>query len=694
MPFPIIFAGLAVGASTGVVLRGLKKVRSRNKVVHPALISQGKKQKPVIKKKTDSTMSPAEAVAAKHQRVALGSVGLIGLGALTTPVIGLAGLPLLAYNYTYMMRGVWRSYRNKGKLSVVILDALSVSFAIFMGFFFTAGLLFTAVFTANRLVARTERQAQTDFSRIFGELGDTVWMLKEGAEIEVPLESLQAQDVILVKAGDMIPVDGHVSSGEALVDQHLLTGESQPVEKKTGDDVFTSTLLISGSIQIVVEKQGSDTITGQIAKTLEHAATFKHQVQARGEKLVEQGASRTMLASGLALPFLGLGHAMALSYSGFGYQMRTSAPLMVLNYLRIASRNGILVKDGRALDTLQQVDIIVFDKTGTLTEEVPKVGQLIVCNGFSEQQLLQYAASAEQRQKHPIAQAICRHAEQEGVSSLEVLNTDYAIGHGLKVDLADENQDSASLRVMIGSRRFVDAAGIAVPDVINQRENDGGDKGYSMVYVATGENELVGAIELQPALRPQAKQTIDALHELGITPYIISGDQEKPTRYLAKTLGIDHYFAETLPEGKANHVESLQAQGHKVCFIGDGINDSVALQKADVSVSLHGAATIAQDTADILLMTPDLMHLPYLLSMSTELHQRMNNSEIINNVFGFACVSGVLLLGMGTSGAILLYSGGLLTNLSNSMLPLLTYPEKEPKALKEHSEDQQQVPEK
>jgi Cu2+-exporting ATPase len=621
-------------------------------------------------------MSPAEAKAAHQQRVALGALGFLGLGMLTTPVVGVLGLPLLAYNYSYMMRGVWQSFRNKGKLSVVTLDALSVSFAIFVGFFFTAGLLFTALFTANRLVAKTEREAQTDFSRIFGELGETAWLMKDGAEIEVPLENLQVRDIVIVRAGEMIPVDGHVLKGEALVDQHLLTGESQPVEKKAGDDVFTSTLLISGSLQVVVEKKGADTITGQIAKTLEHAASFKHKVQARGERLVEQGASRTMLASALALPFLGLGQAMALSYSGFGYQMRTSAPLMVLNYLRIASRNGILVKDGRALDTLKQVDTIVFDKTGTLTEEVPQVGRLIACNGFSEQQLLQYAASAEQRQKHPIAQAICSHAEQQGMVLLEVQNTDYAIGHGLRVDLVDERRETAQQTVLIGSRRFVDKAGIPVSDEIDDLQAAAGDKGHSIVYVATSSGELMGVIELKPALRPQAKEAIDALHELGMTLYIISGDQEKPTRYLANTLGIDHYFAETLPEGKAAHIESLQAQGHKVCFIGDGINDSVALQKSDVSVSLHGAATIAQDTADILLMTPDLLHLPYLLKMSTELHQRMNGSEFINNAFGVACVSGVLLLGMGTSGAILLYSGGLLTNLSNSMLPLFTHPEK------------------
>ncbi len=669
-----ILTTLILGGAAGAFFSKLKSSRVQKKkalkVRQNAKSLVTSKPKQTLKKQV---LSPAEAEAAQQQRVSMGALGLLGLGTITVPVVGLVGLPLLAYNYIYMMRKVRQSYMNKGKLPVVVFDALTVSFALVAGFYFTASLLFTALFTANRLVARTEREAQADFSRIFGELAETVWLFKDGTEIEIPLGSLNAQDVIVVRPGEMIPADGHVVSGEGTVDQHLLTGESQPVDKKVGDEVFTSTLMIGGNLRVLVERQGSESITGQIAQTLEHAATFKHQVQSRGESIVEKGASRTMLASIVALPLIGLNHAMALSYSGFGYQMRMAAPLMVLNYLRIASRNGILVKDGRALDTLQQIDTVVFDKTGTLTEEVPQVERIVACADFTTEQLLQYAASAEQHQKHPIAQSICSHARNNGVVLLEMVNTDYSIGHGLRVDLYDPDHTQPQQSILIGSRRFVETEGIAVPPVIENLQQEAGKKGYSIVYVATDNGELMGAIELRPALRPQARTAIEALHELGMTLYIISGDQEQPTRHLAESLNIDHYFAEVLPEGKAKHVEDLQAAGHKVCFIGDGINDSVALQKADVSVSLHGAATIAQDTADIVLMTPDLLHLPYLIKMSGELHQRMNNSETLNTVSGVACVSGVLLLGMGLSGAILMYSGGLLANISNAMLPLLTH---------------------
>ncbi len=619
-------------------------------------------------------MSPAERDAAKRQRLALAAAALTGLGAIAWPVLTLAGLPLLAYHYVYMMRRIWDSYRSKGRLAVATLDALSISFALFMGYFFTASLLFAAYLTANRLIARTEREAHADFSRIFGELSDTVWLIKDGVEIETPLSSLQAGERIAVHAGEMIPVDGTVVAGEGLLDQHLLTGESQPVEKAVGDPVLTSTLLIAGSLQVRVERQGEDSITGRIAKTLEHAATFKHKVQSRGEKLVEQGASLTMLTSAAALPVLGLSQAVALSYSGFGYQMRMAAPLMVLNYLRVAAGDGILIKDGRALDTLAGVDTVVFDKTGTLTEEVPRVGRVLAAEGHSEDEVLRLAASAEQRQKHPIAQAICRYAERGDLELLPLQDIDYAVGRGLRVRLTDDGHAGGHRVILIGSRRFIDGADIAVPGSFDTLQEAAGDQGFSVVYVAEEGGALIGAVELRPSLRLGTKDAIKALHGLGLTCCIISGDHERPTRHLADALGIDRWFAETLPDGKARLVERLQADGRKVCFIGDGINDSVALQQADVSVSLHGAATIAQDTADILLMTATLSHIPRLVTLSRDLRRRMRGSELMNYGFGFACIGGVLLLGMGVNGAILLYSGGLLTNLLNSMTPLFLKP--------------------
>ncbi len=671
-----LFTTLLVGGLVVSILSRAQWPKSGQKKIQPTTNTALQQVTPKIETiEPNQTLSAVEAEVAHQQYVSIGAFCLLGIGAISSPVMTLAGLSLLSYNYFYLMKKIKESYLTKSKLIIALLDVLSVSFALFMGFFFTASLLFTAVFTTRRLIAKTECEAHIDFNRIFGELSDTVWLLKDGVEVEIPLNSLQTQDIIVVHAGEMIPVDGHIVAGEGMVDQHLLTGEAQPIEKKTGDEVLTSTLLISGFVHILVEKQGHETITGQIAKTLEHATTFKHQAQSRGEQIVEKGALRTIVACITALPFVGFNHAVALSYSGFGYQMRMAAPLMVLNYFRISSRNGILIKDGRALDKLHNVDTIVFDKTGTLTEEVPQVGCIIVCEGFSEPQLLQYAASAEQRQKHPIAQAICQYANHQGLPLLALATSDYVIGHGLRAELIEHSPAPSHQTILIGSRRFVDTVGIEVPENIEILQTAAGERGYSIVYVALDNGVLMGAIELRPSLRPQALDAVVALHQLNMTLYIISGDQEQPTQYLAGILNIDHYFSNTLPKDKANIIAQLQADGRKVCFIGDGINDSVALQQADVSVSLHGAATIAQDSAEIVLMTPDLLHLPYLINMSKELHRRMNQSEFLNMASGVTCVSGILFFGMGLSGAILLYSSGLLVNISNAMLPLLMHPQ-------------------
>jgi Cu2+-exporting ATPase len=665
-----MMAGLLLTGAATSIWTVMKRVsRKKQTSLHTK-----KKRLPTKLIKQQVVVSAAETEAIKQQHIATGALISASSAHIISPLFIAPSVLLLSYGLYLHLKKMVVSRRQKKKgnqFSIVLLDSFSIGFSIYTGLYIIASMLFLIMAIARRLTAKTEREAQTDFNRIFGELSSTVWLSVEGIEKEIPLSELKKNDTIVVHAGEIIPIDGQVVTGESLVDQHLLTGESQPVERKIGDKVMTSTLVLSGVLYIMVEKQGSETVTGQIAQTLQHASTFKNQMQSRGEKIVEKGASLTLLSCATAIPLMGVNVAMALSYSGFGYQMRTAAPLMVLNYLRIASRNGILIKDGRALDTLSSVDTIVFDKTGTLTEEIPAVARIIGCGDISDQQILQYAASAEQRQKHPIAQAICQAANKQAVTLLPLVNNDCQIGYGLRASFEESGLETDGQAILIGSRNFINMAGIKIPNNIEQLQIEVGEKGHSIVYVAVENGELLGIIELQPSIRPQTEEAITALHKMGMKLYIVSGDQEKPTRYLAETLGMDDYFSEILPQGKADIIKQLKAQGRKICFIGDGINDSIALQKADVSISLQGAATIAQDTADIVLMTPDLMHLPYLVGMARELDKRMSQSMFMNNASGVTCVSGVLLFGMGLSGAVLLYSGGLLGNISMAMLPLL-----------------------
>ena len=278
-----------------------------------------------------------------------------------------------------------------------------------------------------------------------------------------------------------------------------------------------------------------------------------------------------------------------------------AGPISVLNFLQMTSQEGILIKDGRALELLSEVDTIVFDKTGTLTEEQPHVGAIYTCHSINENELLTYAAAAEYKQTHPIARAIQQEALNRELRLPEIEKTTYEIGYGLKVRLNEKV-------VLVGSKRFMEMSEITIPSEINAIQQQCNEHGYSLVYVAL-DGQLAGAIELHATIRPEAKHIISELRQRGFEIYIISGDHEKPTKKLAQEVGIEHYFAETLHENKATLIEALQKEGKAVCFVGDGINDSIALKKANVSVSLRGASTIATDTAQIVLMNENLTQL-------------------------------------------------------------------------------------
>jgi len=264
----------------------------------------------------------------------------------------------------------------------------------------------------------------------------------------------------------------------------------------------------------------------------------------------------------------------------------------------MASEQSILIKDGRALELLSQVDTVVFDKTGTLTQEQPHVGKIYTLQDYQENDLLKYAAAAEYKQKHPVAKAIIQAAHERELNLPEIDEAKYEIGYGIKVTISNQ-------LIRVGSVRFMEMEEIAIPKKIRKILSSCHEFGYSLVMVAI-DNQLAGAIELHATIRPEAKSIIKGLRQRNMSLYIISGDNEKPTQRLAEELGIDNYFADTLPENKATLIQQLIDAGKVVCFVGDGINDSIALKKAHVSISLKGASTVATDTAQIVLMDASL----------------------------------------------------------------------------------------
>ncbi|MEN8221177.1 MAG: heavy metal translocating P-type ATPase [Pseudomonadota bacterium] len=600
---------------------------------------------------------------AKHYlQVAAASLGF-AIGGLVYAPLTLGAACCLVYMTIPFWKNAYASLMEEKRINMAVLDSVVLPSYVLFHFYIAGSLAHLLYFYSRKVLVKTEDHTRQNLINVFGEQPRSVWILKDSVEIEIPFEELDNNCLVIVRTGETIPIDGIIEQGIASIDQHILTGESQPVEKTTGDDVFASTVILSGSLHIKVSKTGRATVAAQIGEILLKTADFKSSIQSSGERLADSSAVPTLLLGAVALSTVGASGAIAILNASFGYSVRVFAPISLLNYLNIASHNGILVKDGRSLDLLTKVDTVVFDKTGTLTLEQPHVGGVYLCNGFSEKTLLQAAAAAEYKQTHPIARAILAEAEARELALEEIQNAKYEVGYGIKVQLSSEQL------IRVGSIRFMQLEGIDIPKQIHAAIQSAHEEGHSLVLVAINE-QLAGVIELHATIRPEIKKVIQDLHALGLSICIISGDNEKPTKNLAQKLGIDSYFAEALPEDKAKHIEALQAEGKQVCFIGDGINDSIALKKANVSISMRGASSIATDTAQVVLMDKTLEKIPDLFKVAKELEQNMKRGFALTIIPGAICVGGVFFLGFGVLSSILLFNLGLIAGVSNSMQPV------------------------
>jgi Cu2+-exporting ATPase len=602
--------------------------------------------------------------------VASTALGLATAGSLLYSPLSLLSVPGTAWICLVIFRDAYQSLFKEGRIGMSVLDTIFMTGTIVTAHYFAASAGIWAYAFSRKLLSKTEDHSKQSLINVFGEQASVVWVLSDGVEVSLPFEALSIGDTVVVYAGEAIPVDGVITSGTASVDQRILTGESQPVEKELGDEVFASTVVLSGKIEICMQKTGEESVAAQIGEILSQTADFKNELQSQGEEIANRSVLPTLTLGALTLPILGPASAVAMLNSCFGFKMRILGPLSMLTFLNLTSQRGILIKDGRSLQLLTSIDTVVFDKTGTLTLEQPHVGNLHPCGGVSETDLLTYAAAAEYKQTHPIAKAILQAAHERDLSVPEIEDTTYEVGYGIKVNLSHSATQNEVIRV--GSARFMEMEKIAIPAKIKDIHQSGHKEGYSFVYVAV-DNQLYGAIELRATIRPEAKQIISDLRQRKMSLYIISGDNEQPTRKLAEELGIENYFAETLPENKAELIERLQNSGKSVCFVGDGINDSIALKKADVSISLRGASTIATDTAQIVLMDKSLNQLVQLFDIAQNFERNMKVNLMATIVPGLTTIGGVFFLHFGIIHSILLNNIGVAVGASNAMWPLFKH---------------------
>lgn len=614
---------------------------------------------PVRESEPEVTDAQARRAIERQIHVAQASTGLALIGTLFYPPALLMSLPLIAYNFSGVFLTSWRGLRE-GKAVPELLDSVVMLGCIAGGYYLLNSIANWTYFYSRKILLQTRDTSRSSLSHIFNQQPKTVWIWLNECEVEIPFEQLDTSMLVVIQAGENSPVDGVIEEGMASIDQRVLTGESRPVEKTIGDSVFAATTLVSGRILVRAHQMGSGTVAAKIGELLEKTIDFKSTVEARSEQISSNLVIPSLVVGGVTWGILGLPAAVALLGANFSEVLRICSPISVLNYLELASQDGLLVKDGRSLELLAKVDTIVFDKTGTLTQDKPQVSTVYVHNGWHENDVLAYAAAAEYRQPHPIALAIIEAAEARQIPLATVDEVRYEMGFGVWIKTGDHE-------VRVGSARFLEIEGIDLTETQSVQARCHAE-GHTVVFVAV-DQQVAGAIELHATIRPEVPVLLERLKARGLSLYIISGDHTAPTRRLADQLGIEHFFAEVLPADKASYVERLQVEGRCVCFVGDGINDTIAMKKAMVSVSLGGASSAATDTAQIILIDKTLRQLDRIFELSDELQKNLTGNIVTSMGGSLLCTAGVLLLHWKILADIILFSLTITAGVSNAMIP-------------------------
>lgn len=584
----------------------------------------------------------------------------------------LARIYTLLRSIPYLVRGVRCLLR--GKLQVELLDGISIGISMARNDFSTAGSVMFLLGLGELLEEWTHKKSVDDLARCMSLQVDRVWLHTQDSEILVPLDQVQVGDTIAVRLGGLIPVDGVIQSGEVMVNQASLTGESVPVPKRPGMTVYAGTVVEEGECLLTVSQQNGNSRYDTIVTMIEQSEKLKSAAENKAAHLADQLVPYTLLGSGLAYLFTrNVTRALSVLMVDFSCALKLAMPLAVLSAMREASGNHVTVKGGKYLEAMAKADTIVFDKTGTLTRACPTVVAVIPFGGHNEADMLRLAACLEEHFPHSMANAVVQAARDRGLSHEEMHSkVDYLVAHGIASTVGED-------RVIIGSAHFVFEDEECLIPSEEQSKFDRLPNQYTHLYLAVG-GTLAAVLCISDPLRPEAKQVIQALHRLGIQKTVmLTGDSERTAATIAAEVGVDTYRSEVLPEDKAHFVAEEQAQGHTVIMLGDGINDSPALSAADVGIAISDGAAIAREIADITISADGLMELVTLRTIATALMKRIQSNYRF--VIGF---NGGLIA-LGTAGVLAPATSAMLHNLSTlgvslrSMTNLLASPPKQEK---------------
>ena len=560
-----------------------------------------------------------------------------------------------AYTVWRSIAFVWKGVRCllHRRLEVEVLDALSIGVSVLRGDFSTAGSVMFLLNLGSLLEEWTRKKSLDDLARSMALNVDKVWVRSQGTEVLLPLTKVQPGDEIVVRSGNMVPLDGTVIEGEAMVNQAALTGESMPVRKAKGATVYAGTVVEEGECVFLAKAAGGANRYDKIVAMIEESEKLKSSTENRAlelaDKLVPWCLAGTVVTYALTR---NVTRAISILMVDFSCALKLSMPLAVLSAMRECGMAHITVKGGKYLEALAKADTIVFDKTGTLTRATPQVVDIIPFSNSEKDDVLRLAACLEEHFPHSMANAVVRAAREQGLSHEEMHSeVEYIVAHGIASRVGGE-------RVVIGSYHFVFEDEHCIVPADEQEKFDQMPAEYSHLYMAAS-GQLVGVICIADPLRPEAASVLRQLHKLGIrNAVMMTGDSYRTAEAIARQVGVDQFFAEVLPEDKANFVQKAKAEGRTVVMIGDGINDSPALSAADIGIAINSGAAIAREIADVTIKADSLEELVTLKTIANALQHRVNSN------YRFVLSFNSTLIALGALGILQPAASAMLHNLS------------------------------
>ena len=560
-----------------------------------------------------------------------------------------------AYTVWRSIAFVWKGVRCllRRRLEVEVLDALSIGVSVLRGDFSTAGSVMFLLNLGSLLEEWTRKKSLDDLARSMALNVDKVWVRSQGTEVLLPLTKVQPGDEIVVRSGNMVPLDGTVIEGEAMVNQAALTGESMPVRKAKGATVYAGTVVEEGECVFLAKAAGGANRYDKIVAMIEESEKLKSSTENRAlelaDKLVPWCLAGTVVTYALTR---NVTRAISILMVDFSCALKLSMPLAVLSAMRECGTAHITVKGGKYLEALAKADTIVFDKTGTLTRATPQVVDIIPFSNSEKDDVLRLAACLEEHFPHSMANAVVRAAREQGLAHEEMHSeVEYIVAHGIASRVGGE-------RVVIGSYHFVFEDEHCIVPADEQEKFDQMPAEYSHLYMAAS-GQLVGVICIADPLRPEAASVLRQLHKLGIrNAVMMTGDSYRTAEAIARQVGVDQFFAEVLPEDKANFVQKAKAEGRTVVMIGDGINDSPALSAADIGIAINSGAAIAREIADVTIKADSLEELVTLKTIANALQHRVSSN------YRFVLSFNSTLIALGALGILQPAASAMLHNLS------------------------------